>query len=306
MTTEGLERPPLPFVTVILTARNEADALRDCLTSLIRIRYPEDRHEILVVDNGSTDGSAEVMREFPVTYLYEPRIGVSCARNRGIEMSRGELLAFTDPDCTVSTGWLRGLVQRFSDPRVGCVAGGIVPYPPCTLPELHAARRRSHTQERPLGHPVRPYAMTPNVAFRRTVFEQIGLFDTKFPGGGWEDADVSWRLLQHTSFRIDYAPEALVFHRYRDTYGQFFVQQYRYGFGLGVLTRKYRSARVSSGRAGAVREVPPACWNLMAAAIGYGCRRLELESLGLCYLDLLRVTAQQAGFMAARLSVKRS
>ena len=44
----------------------------------------------------------------------------------------------------------------------------------------------------------------------------------------------------------------------------------------------------------------------MAAAIGYGCRRLELERLGLCYLDLLRVTAQQAGFMAARLSVKRS
>ncbi len=296
----------LPLVTVILTARNDADALRDCLTSLTRIRYPADRHEILVVDNASTDGSAEVIREFPVAYLYEPRVGVSWARNRGIEMSRGELLAFTDPDCTVSTGWLRGLVQRFSDSRVGCVAGGIVPYPPRTLPELHAARRRSHAQERPLRHPVRPYAMTPNVAFRRAVFEQIGPFDTKFPGGGWEDADVSWRLLEHTSFTIAHAPEALVFHRYRDTYGRFFVQQYRYGFGLGVLARKYRLAQVSSERTRALREVPRACWNLLASGVRYAGRRLDRESLGLRYLDLLRVTAQQAGFVAARLSVRRA
>ena len=303
MTTEGSS---LLFITVILTARNDADALRDCLTSLTRIRYPADRHEILVVDNGSTDGSAEVIGEFPVTYLFEPRVGVSRARNRGIEMSRGEILAFTDPDCTVSTGWLGGLVQRFRDSRVGCVAGGIVPYPPRTLPELHAARRRSHTQERPLRHPVRPYAMTPNVAFRRAVFEQIGTFDTKFPGGGWEDADVSWRLLEHTSFTIDYAPEALVFHRYRDTYGQFFTQQYRYGFGLGVLARKYRLAQVPSERARAVREVPRACWNLLAYGFRCAGRSLDRETLGLRYLDLLRVTAQQAGFVAARLSVRRA
>ncbi len=290
----------LPFVSIVLTARNDSEVLRDCLTSLTRIRYPASRHEILVVDNGSADGSTEVIREFPVTYLNEPRVGVSWARNCGIEMSRGEILVFTDPDCAVSTDWLRGLVQRFSDSRVGCIAGGIVPYPPRTLPELHAARRRSHTQERPLSHPVRPYAMTPNVAFRRAVFEQIGLFDTKFPGGGWEDADISWRLLEQTSFRIDYAPEALVFHRYRDTYGQFFVQQYRYGFGLGILTHKYRFAQISPDHARALREVPRACWKLVESGVRSAGRGFDRESLGLRCLDLLRVTAQQAGFIAAR------
>jgi GT2 family glycosyltransferase len=305
----SVQQPPdstLPFVTVILAARNDAEALHDCLTSLTRIRYPVEKHEIMVVDNGSTDGSAEIIRRFPVTYLREPRAGVCWARNCGIEASRGEILAFTDPDCTVSTGWLRGLVQPFSASRVGCVAGGIVPYPPRTLPELHAARRRSHTQERPLSHPVRPYAMTPNVAIRRAVFEQIGLFDTKFPGGGWEDADLSWRLLEQTSFTIDYAPDAMVFHRYRDTYGQFFVQHYRYGFGLGVLARKYRLGQVLSERPRAAQEVPRACWNLMVSVVGYASQRLERESLGLRYLDLLRVTAQQAGFVAARLSARRA
>ena len=296
----------MPFVTVILTALNDAEALRDCLSSLTRMQYPESGHEILVVDNGSTDGSAEVIREFPVTYLHEPRKGIGWARNRGIGASRGEILAFTDPDCTVSTGWLRGLVQGFSDPRVGCVAGGIVPYPPRTFPELHAARRRSHTQERPLRHPVCPYVMTPNVAFRHAVFEQVGLFDTYFPGGGWEDADICWRLSEQTSFTIAHAPEALVFHRYRDTYSQFFVQQYRYGFGLGVLARKYRLTPAAFERAGAARGLLNASWRLMASAIGFAGRRLDREGLALRYLDLLRLTAQQAGSVASRLSPKRA
>jgi GT2 family glycosyltransferase len=288
-------------VSVILTARNDEDALRDCLTSLGRIHYPKDRHEILIVDNGSRDASAEVIGEFPVTHLHEPRKGVSWARNCGIAASRGEILAFTDPDCTVSTGWLTGLVKDFSDPRVGCVAGGIVPYPPRTSPELHAARRRSHTQERPLQHPRRPYAMTPNVAFRREVFDRIGLFDTDFPGGGWEDADLCWRLSEQTSFTIAYAPEALVFHRYRDTYGQFLVQQYHYGFGLGVLARKYELGPATPEGTGAAQELVRAGRHLLASAAGYAGRRLDRENLALRYLDLLRLAGQHAGSAVARL-----
>jgi GT2 family glycosyltransferase len=292
----------VPSVSVVLTARNDEDALRDCLTSLTRIRYPADRHEILVVDNGSVDRSAEVIGEFPVTYLREQRKGVSWARNCAIAASRGGILAFTDPDCTVSTGWLSGLAARFSDARVGGVAGGIVPYPPRTFPELHAARRRSHTQERPLRHPTRPYAMTPNVAFRREVFDRIGLFDTDFPGGGWEDADLCWRMSEQTSFTIAYAPEALVFHRYRDTYSQFLVQQYRYGFGLGVLARKYELAPgILKGR-DAGRELLRAGRNLVAATAGYAGWRRDRESLALHYLDCLRLAGQHAGSVAARLS----
>lgn len=303
MTPSATPGGPDPLATVILTVRNDADVLRDCLSALTRMRHPEGGCEILAVDNGSTDRSAEILGEFPVTYLLEPRKGVSWARNCGIDAARGEIIAFTDPDCAVSTDWLRRLVRGFSDPRVGCVAGGIVPFPPRTFPELHAARRRSHTQQRPLRHPVRPYVMTPNVAFRRSVFEQIGRFDTDFPGGGFEDADLCWRLTEQTDFRIEYVPEAVVFHRYRDTYGEFFVQQYRYGFGLGTLARKYRLTPKASRPTDFARKPWVSGLRLTDAAVRFAGRRLDRETLALRYLDLLRSTAQQAGWSAARLPV---
>ncbi len=291
-----------PFVSVIVTARNEGEAMGDCLASLTRLDYPADRHELLVVDNASTDGTDEIIRAFPVTYLFEPRLGVCWARNRGIDASRGEVLAFTDPDCVVSTGWLRGLARPFRDSGVGAVAGGIMPYPPGTLPELHASRRRSHTQERSLAHPVRPYAMTPNVAFRREVFDRVGQFDTRFPGGGWEDADLSWRLQAETSFVIEHAPDAVVLHRYRDTYTKFFVQQYRYGFGLGVLADKYGDefARQWTEHPLSFGPIPRDARTLAGVVLRWLLGRVGRESLGLRYLDLLRSLAQWSGFRIAR------
>lgn len=292
----------LPFASVVVAARDDAEALRDCLASLNSLDYPRERHEVLAVDNASADRTAEVIERFPVTYLYEPRVGVGWARNRGIEAARGEILAFTDPDCVVTTGWLRSLVRPFADPQVGAVAGGIVPYPPRTLPELHAARRRSHTQERSLAHPALPFAMTPSVAYRRSAFEAIGGFDTTFSGGGWEDADLSWRLQRYTALGIAHAPDALVLHRYRDTFRSFFTQQFRYGIGLGILTGKYGAELSGLGpRIGrSLGEIPVAAWRLAPAAGGFALRG-DRETLGLRYLDLLRLMAQRTGYVVGRL-----
>ena len=90
---------PAPFVSVIVPVRNGERTVADCLTSLLELDYPTDSREILVVDNGSTDRTAEIVQRLPVTYLLEERVGRSHARNRGIEASSSELLAFIDADC---------------------------------------------------------------------------------------------------------------------------------------------------------------------------------------------------------------
>lgn len=293
-----------PFVSVILVAHDDAAALVDSLNSLSRLDYPSDRHEILLVDNGSGDDSAAIIQRFPVRYHHEPRLGVSYGRNLGIEQSRGEILAFTDPDCVVSRDWLNEVVNAFEDPEVGIVAGGIVPYPPHTLPELHAARRRSHSQERPLSHPDRPFGMNPNLAFRRAVFSEVGLYDTAFPGGGWEDADLCWRVRRQTRWTLKSAPRAVVFHRYRDRWSDFFAQQYRYGLGLGILHRKYED-ELPWGWEGRIRSVDRlvrSLGELSKSAVLFLARRRDRAYVGLRALDCIREVAQQSGFSIGRLT----
>jgi GT2 family glycosyltransferase len=293
-----------PFVSVVVPALDAGSQIADCLASLVAARYPSDRREIVIVDVGSSDSTADIVRRHPVRLLVDSRRNISHARNTGIESTQGEILAFTDTDCVVSAGWLEKLVEPFAASDVGVVAGAIVPFPPRTLAERYAARRRSHSQSRPLDHPRHAFAMTPNVAIRREAFRRIGLFDERFPGGGWEDADLCWRLRRRTPLRLAYAPAAVVFHRYRTTIAEFAVQHYRYGYGLGLILRKY-GGELQGEWATALRtarDIGGACWSLIASAAECGLRRGDPADLGFRYLDLVRQVAQRSGYVRAALS----
>ncbi len=299
----------LPFVSVIVPVffENEEPLIEDCLISLLRMDCPPDRWEILVVDNGSTDRAAEIINRFPVRYLREERRGRAYARNRGIEASKGEILAFTDPDCVVSTGWLNELVRAFEDAGVGAVGGRIPPYPGTTPAERYAFRRVSHSEWWPMTHPIRPFAQAHNVAFRREVFEQIGLFDTRFPGGGWDDADLCWRFSKGTNFKLVHAPKAAVFHRYRTTAKDFFIMHMRYGYGLALIFAKYRGT-LSWGwqqRLPAYRGLGKAAWTLTTVGLGQRLRSGEAVNLEKAYFDFLRELGQRMGFLRGVLSRRR-
>ena len=293
----------LPAVSVVVAALGDEDALRDCLASLAAVDYPPASLEVLLVDTRARDGTPAIACPFPVRALAEPRRGVCVARNTGIAAASGEIVAFTDPDCVVTTGWLREIAAAFADPGVGAVAGAIVPYPPRTLAELYAARRMSHSQLRPLAHASARYAMTPNLTVRRDALERIGAFDVAMPGGGFEDADLCWRLERETGLELRYAPRAVVLHRYRSTPRDFLVQHHRYGRGLALLRRKYPSrlpwgagerARAYGGLAGAAARVA------VTAA-----RRAGREQLGLAGYDLLRHVGQRSGFLRGSLERPR-
>jgi GT2 family glycosyltransferase len=298
---------PFPYVSVVVPARNAEGELGTCLASLERLDYPALHHEVVIVDNGSADGTARVVRQHAVRCVRSPTRGVGHARNAGIAASRGEIIAFTDTDCAVSTAWLRELVKPFSDPTVGAVGGAIVPYPPETGAQRYATRRMSHSQLRPISHPARPFAMTPNVAFRRDALLRIGGFDTRFPGGGWEDADVCWRLTRQTQLELRYAHRAVVFHRYRASPREFLRQHYRYGYGLGLLSRKYgdelRRGWRQRGRAYA--ELAGAAWGCARAAMGAAAGDEHGGDPGDPWLDFLRALGQRTGVLAGSLAFRR-
>ena len=225
-----------PVVSIVVPVRNAERTVRECLASLLELDYPPSRREIVVVDNGSSDASRSIIRDLPVTLVTETRRGPSWARNAGIDASRGDIIAFTDADCVVTSGWLGELVASFrEDHGVFAVAGEVLPLAPRTQAERYMARRRSRWQAAALRAP-RPYMVTANVAFRRQTFDMIGRFDPRFPVG--QDQDLSWRFFA-AGLRCRYSPRAIVFHRHRRTTWAFFKQQLGWGYGAALLRRHH-------------------------------------------------------------------
>jgi len=228
----------LPRVSVVVPARDAAATLPALLESMPALDYPRDRFEVLVVDNASTDRTAELARRFPVRLLRERSVISSyAARNAGIRASTGEWIAFTDADCVVDRGWLRALAREAAPP-VGLVAGAIRSLPGGTTAQRFAAWIGALDQSRTLAHPYLPYAQTANLACAAAVFRAVGLFRPDLESGG--DADLCWRVQRETGFRFVAAPEAVVFHLHRSTVRGLLAQWRRYGRGAAQLERLHR------------------------------------------------------------------
>jgi GT2 family glycosyltransferase len=276
----------MPRIAAVVTTRNDAAQIGDCLASLHAQDYPRDRREIVIVDRGSTDTTRKAAALHGVRVVDGLGLNVSAARNAGAAILSADVVAFTDPDCVVASRWMSNIAQVFDDPTVGAVAGAVVPFPPRTLAERYAARRRSHSPERAVDHQPRPFGLSPNLAVRRDALCRIGGFDARFPGGGWEDADLCWRLQQDTPYRLVFAPSAIVFHRYRASALGFVVQHFRYGYGLALLRRKHGLERIQTGVFGG----------------GSVERRGGPEVLGFFLLDVLRALGQRSGSAVGLLS----
>lgn len=228
----------LPSVTVVVPAFNAARTITDCVHSLTALRYPRDRLEIVVVDNGSRDGTRALLERFgdSIRIVDEPRRGPAAARNAGVRSARCEVIAFTDADCTVDPGWLLPLVEALEDPGVGIAGGRILSRRPANAVELFGERIHDHRQALLEFEP--PYAITMNWASRRAVLEAVGLFDVRLRR--CEDGDLSYRIREH-GYSFAYAPEAIVYHRNQRTIAGLVREGWQHGFHAHPVRRRHAS-----------------------------------------------------------------
>lgn len=287
-----------PLVSVIVPIRNGASTIGDCIEALLANDYPPELREILVVDNGSRDETAEIVRRYPVTYLHEERLGVSQARNRGIEASRGELVALLDGDCVTEPTWLSALLRPFEDPEVGCVAGELEHGPARTAAQRQAVRMLGHWQRfATSSNP--PFVVTANAAFRRDVFDRIGLFDPRFPKA--QDVELSLRFNAHCPLRVVYCAEAVARHHHRQTQLGFFRQQFGWAYGAGLIGARDRVRTGQSKDPPRLRDVGTAArgvWLVLAARARGRARPEYLED---AWFGLLRQLAWWSGGWAGLL-----
>ena len=292
-----------PFVSVVIPAEHDEGHLAACLASVLHLDYPRDRYEVVLVTHGNAQVAGLPPSNGRVRVVVGAAESVSGARNIGAEAGRGDIVAFTDTDCTVSTMWLRELVRPFEDEHVVAVAGTIVPFPPATEAQRYAARRASHSQLRPMGDPDHPFGLMANLAFQRKPLLEVGGFDPNFPGGGWEDADLCWRVTRQTGMTLRYAQEAVVFHRYRSTPAAFLLQHYRYGYGLGLIYRKHRRHLTWQWPTNlrAFLEVGRAAgrWAMRRGVQVLAPHRRPSDEAARAKFDCLRLLGQRTGFVHA-------
>jgi cellulose synthase/poly-beta-1,6-N-acetylglucosamine synthase-like glycosyltransferase len=286
---------PQPLISVIVPVRDGESTVADCLDAILATDYPADRREILVVDNGSTDGTAAQIRARPVHYLHEPRPGVSNARNRGIAESTGEILAFVDADCVVEPQWLAELARAFEDPGVGAVAGDLQHAPPTTPAERQAARLLGNWQQFAFNsNPA--YPITANAAYRRDVLDRIGPFDPNMTRA--QDVELGLRFQQHGGLRLAYAERATARHRNRTTQLGFFRQQLGWAYGAGLVGKKFEAMGGDPVRPPQVRHIAQTARGLALVLAAKLRGRGQTSWIEDAWFDLLRQVAWYAGARA--------
>jgi succinoglycan biosynthesis protein ExoM len=209
------------LISIVVATYNRAELLGVALESLIALEAADNcAHEIIVIDDASTDHTLDILRNIsgtatvPIRYYAGDGQGVAQARNRGIQTTFGEWIAFFDDDQIAEPTWLRELMKAARETRALCVGGRI------QLSMPRAARRLSpfcrsllgavDLADKPTVLKGKQLLGTGNVLIRRELFDQVGLFDESFTRG-CEDADF-FRRIRQKGFELLYTPEALAYH----------------------------------------------------------------------------------------------
>ena len=265
MQEEVLEdSPDRPFVSVIVPVFNDAVRLKSCLQALHDQTYPGHRYEVVVVDNGSEDTIDAVVAEFQgVRKVDERRPGSYAARNRGIESSKGDVIAFTDADCMPRPDWIeKGISHLDSASRKRVVGGKMELFPrdrrratAVELYELATALKQDDYVERG------GFAATANLFAFRSLFEEIGGFDDTVKSCG----DVEWgQRAASAGHRVVYADDVRVRHPARSTLRQLRKKVVRIIGGVHDLRQRKACRFLGIDRNLLSDWVPPVRYSLTA------------------------------------------
>jgi glycosyltransferase involved in cell wall biosynthesis len=220
------------FASVIIPTCNRAAYLQDIMRCVSRQTIPGDQYEIIVVDNGSTDDTYQIMapiveQDRTVHYLQESRIGLHNARHAGARVARSEVLVYVDDDVIMQPEWLKAILKPFEDPLVAVVGGKILPKweaePPAWLDQfgrnggvnLSVLDLGDETLE--LAWPQTVYGC--NMSVRKSVLFEIGGFNPDAIGDYrliWLRGDGETGLHQKiydAGYRVIYEPRAWLYHR---------------------------------------------------------------------------------------------
>jgi glycosyltransferase involved in cell wall biosynthesis len=230
-------------ISVVIPAYQAAATIGACLEALRNQRFPGGRSEIIVVDDGSRDATAQIARSFAgVLVISQANAGAAAARNRGWRQASGTWVAFLDSDCVPSRGWLHALHEAVrtilpgAPPALGA-AGKTLGLESGSAAARFADLIGSLDAERYLSHPRWPFAPSCNLMYRRAALVSCEGFDERFVT--YEACDLHTRLRAADPGAFAYVPRALIWHRHRASWRAYWKQQFAYGIGYAQFARRH-------------------------------------------------------------------
>jgi succinoglycan biosynthesis protein ExoA len=236
-----------PFISIVIPVKNGARRLECCLDSLARQRYPRDRVEVIVADGRSIDATRAVAESRGARVVDNPRELVAAGRNVGFKHVQGQIVAFTDDDCTFPEDWLERAAMHFTDADIAGLGG------PTRMPADESSFGRAVSFLFEIGvraagsvHAEKVAAKRAvsdlpgcNMFYRREALERVmPVIETLVTA---EDVELGFRL-REAGFRLFTVPDVSVWHHKRPTPRRFFRQMYRFAIGRLQVGRRHAGA----------------------------------------------------------------
>ncbi len=216
------------FVSLVVPVYNGESTIKFCLDCIMNLRYPNEKREVIVVDDGSTDETLDIVAGYPVKLIKKDHNGYPSAMNAGIKVAKGEIVAIIDSDVYLDEDWLVRVVTEFKDPKVGIASGyGFGASPRgfwARLVGFEAQDRIDALRSKYLD-----FITSACTAYRNRLFAEVGLFNESLRRGS--DEDLAHRAFK-AGWKIVLRRDALFHHDWNFSFKKYFVKQ--------ILNTKYQ------------------------------------------------------------------
>jgi cellulose synthase/poly-beta-1,6-N-acetylglucosamine synthase-like glycosyltransferase len=229
----------LKLISVIIPFYNTGNKIERCANALLDQSYHKNEYEIIFVDDGSNDGTAEIISKFKkIRLIKQIHKGPAVARNLGVKNSKGQIILFTDADCIPDKAWIKNMVEPFKSKEVIGVSGTYKTFNKSSLIarfagyEIEERHRKLKKQEQI------DFIGTFSAAFRKSAFLMANGFDESFPTASGEDPELSFRLEKFG--KMIFQPKAFVYHFHPNTLYNFLRQKFYRGYWRVFLYKKHK------------------------------------------------------------------
>ncbi|UCE00229.1 MAG: glycosyltransferase [Chloroflexota bacterium] len=229
------ENESWPFVSVVVCTYNGSTWIRDCCEGLSRLDYPN--YEVIVVNDGSTDGTKKIISQYDFKVIHTDNQGLSTARNLGLQEAKGEIIAYLDDDAYPDEQWLRYLAASFKGNHYSGIGGPNIAPPGDGFVSECVANAPGNPVYVLLTDQEAEHIPGCNMAFRKDHLQAIGGFDPRFRTAG-DDVDVCWRI-QENGWSLGLNAAATVWHHRRNSLHNYWKQQVGYGRAESQLMAKW-------------------------------------------------------------------
>jgi glycosyltransferase involved in cell wall biosynthesis len=224
-------------ISVIIPTFNSAKELTKCLESFKTQTISNENYEVIVVDDGSNDGTKDATAKYPVRYIYQQNHGPAAARNNGANHVQGEIILFTDADCEPQPNWIEEMIKPLDDPQVVGVKGAYRTRQKGIVARL-VQIEYEHKYERMKKFKYIDFIDTYSAGYRKDIFLKYNGFDERYPNASVEDQEFSFRL-SHDGHKMVFNPDAVVYHKHSANLIGYLRKKYKIAFWKAFLLKRH-------------------------------------------------------------------